>query len=212
MSKSYQKKKKQKSQPPSEDLKPIQIDETILSGQFTNKQRGHLNTDMMAAVTSLIQKFEDLGLTHPDGSLLGSDEFNIEAFEERIQKILGRKKIECTQQNLAKYCQSLQTTLQTPCYLTGREDFLWEEEYVFGEGSAKTYEQLKKKYPSHTDIFKFLKFSQTLSEIDGILVDVERTSDHKKFTLPLADLAATTPDSPNYPIIEDYCIWFINYD
>jgi hypothetical protein len=212
MSKSYQKKKKQKSQPPSEDLKPIQIDETILSGQLLNKQHGHLNTDMMAAVTHLLQKFEDLGLPRSDELLCEADGVNIKEFEGRIQKILGRKKIECTQQNLEKYAQFLQASLQSPCYLVGREDFPWEEECLLGEGSAREYEKLKKEYPSHTDIFKLLKISQTLSEIDGVLVEVERTSDHKKFTLPLADLAASLPDSPNYPVIEDYCIWFINYD
>ncbi|MGB3532325.1 MAG: calcium-binding protein [Microcoleaceae cyanobacterium] len=212
MSKSYQKKKKQKSQPPPEDLKPIQIDETILSGQFNNQQRSPINSDMIAAVTSLIEKFEDLGLTDSDGLLLGSDEFNIEEFETKIQTILGNKKIKCNQQNLKKYCNFLQTTLETPCYLTGRENFSWEEEYLLGSGTSRTYERLKKKYPTHTDTFKLLEFSQTVSEIDGIFVEVERTSDRQQFTLPLADLVALTPDSLNYSIIEDYCIWFINYD
>jgi hypothetical protein len=212
MSKSYQKKKKQKSQPPSEDLKPIQIDETILSGQYVNQQRDHLEVDLMSAVTSLLQQFEDLGLSPTDGLLFDADGFDIQEFEDKIQKILGRKDIECTPKNLAKYCKFIQTSLQTPCYLTGREEFPWEEEYLLGQGSARAYEKLKKKYPSHTDIFKLLKISQTLSEIDGILVDVERTSDHKQFTLPLADLAASSPDSPNYSVIEDYCIWFIHYD
>ncbi len=212
MSKSYQKKKKHKSQPPPEDLKPIEIDETILSGQFNCKQSGDMNFDMLAAVTNLIEKFEDLGLTSPEELLLSSNEFNLEEFEGRIQNILGSKKIKCTQQNLQRYFNSLQVTLQQPCYLTGRESFSWEEEYLFGEGSTRAYERLKTKYPAHTDVFKLLKFSKSLSEIDGILVEVERTNDQKKFTLPLADLTASTPDSPNYPIVEDYCIWFINYD
>ncbi|MGB3404138.1 MAG: calcium-binding protein [Microcoleaceae cyanobacterium] len=212
MSKSYQKKKKQKSPPPPEDLRPIQIDETILSGRFNYKQSSPIDSDMMAVVTRLIEKFEDLGLTGSDGLLLGSDEFDVEAFEARLQEILGRKNLESTPQNIKRYCHFLQANIQNPCYLTGRESFSWEEEYLFGSGSAKSYERLKKKHPTHTDIFKLLEFSQTFSEIDGILVEVERTSDQKKFTLPLADLAMSTVDSPNYSIIEDYCIWFINYD
>ena len=212
MSKSYQKKKKQKYNPPPDDLKPIQIDETILSGRFNYKQSSPVDTEMMAVVTRLIEKFEDLGLDCSDGLLLGSDEFDIEAFETRIQEILGRKKIECTPQNIKRYSHFLQTTLEIPCYLTGRESFPWEEEYLFGSGSSRSYERLKKKHPAHTDTFKLLALSQTFSEIDGISVEVERTSDQKKFTLPLADLATSTVDSPNHSIIEDYCIWFINYD
>jgi hypothetical protein len=212
MSKSYQKKKKQKSPSPPEDLRPIQIDETILSGRFNYKQSSPIDSDMMAVVSRLIEKFEDLGLTGSDGLLLGSDEFDVEAFEVRLREILGRKKIECTAQNVKRYCQFLQANIQNPCYLTGRESFSWEEEYLFGSGSARSYERLKNKYPTHTDTFKLLEFSQNISEIDGIVVEVERTSDHQKFTLPLADLATSTVDCSNHSIIEDYCIWYINYD
>ena len=98
-----------------------------------------------------------------------------------------------------------------PCHLTGQEDFLWEEEFVFGPGNKKEYEKLKKTRPSYTDIFNLLRFEDVISEESGILVEVQRIADQKKFTLPLADLEANDENSPNSQLLEDYAVWFINY-
>ncbi len=210
MSKSYQKKKNHKPQPPPADLEPIQIDEMVVTGQ-TSPPRGHQSPHLMQSIADLIETMEELGLGDAVGALPSSQEYDIEAFESRIQKILDSQTINCNQKNLKQYLKHLKTRLQIPCYLTGREDFPWEEEYVYGEGSQQAYEQLKQTYPSHTDQFKLLQFSDQPSADEGILVEVQRTCDQKKFTLPLAALEVTSSDSPDYPLVEDYCIWFINY-
>ena len=55
------------------------------------------------------------------------------------------------------------------------------------------------------------KFGEKFSEVDGLLVEVQRVSDQKTFILPLADLEVTDENSPNYELVEDYLMWFLNY-
>ena len=45
----------------------------------------------------------------------------------------------------------------------------------------------------------------------GISVNVKRVSDKRKFTLPLADLESTDKQSNNYQLLDDYSVWFVNY-
>jgi hypothetical protein len=45
----------------------------------------------------------------------------------------------------------------------------------------------------------------------GILVKVQRVSDKKRFTLPLAKLKTTEQKSPNHRLLDDYSVWFVNY-
>jgi hypothetical protein len=73
------------------------------------------------------------------------------------------------------------------------------------------YEKLKKTQPSYTDVFMLGKFGEKFSEVDGLLVEVQRVSDQKTFILPLADLEVTDENSPNYELVEDYLMWFLNY-
>jgi hypothetical protein len=44
----------------------------------------------------------------------------------------------------------------------------------------------------------------------GILVNLKRVSDKKKFTLPLAELKATDEKLKNYQLLDDYSVWFVN--
>lgn len=105
----------------------------------------------------------------------------------------------------------LQKNLEFPCYLTGIEDFSWEERYVFGGGNQKEYEKLKKTQPSYKDTFECIDFNRETDEGYGISVNVKRVSDKRKFTLPLADLESTDKQSNNYQLLDDYSVWFINY-
>ena len=97
-----------------------------------------------------------------------------------------------------------------PCQLTGIEDFEWEEYYVFGPGSKKEYEQLKKTQPSYTDKYELIDFEDEVDEFYGVMVNVKRLSDRKKFELPLADLEATDKKSDDYQLLDDYSVWFVN--
>ena len=106
------------------------------------------------------------------------DEF--EKQEKRIIAILGTKKLDVTRKTLSTYLKYLKNHIETPCQLTGIEDFEWEEAYVFGFGSKKEYQELKKTQPSYTDKFILIDFIDEIDyEYDGIFVNVQRLSDKK---------------------------------
>ena len=117
---------------------------------------------------------------------------------------------EVSRKSLERYFAHLKSNVKFPCYLTGIEDFPWEERYVFGYGNKAEYEKLKKKQPSYTDKFNLLNLDEEINEDYGLLVVVERISDNKKFTLPLADLKAIDEHSKNYQLLDDYSVWFVN--
>jgi len=132
---------------------------------------------------------------------------------KRVADILGciSEVSEVSVSSLSAYLAYLNKNLEQPCYLTGTEDFSWEEKYVFGYGSKQEYEKLKKKHPSYTDIFELLSLEDIVDEGYGILAKLKRTTDKKKFTLPLADLESTDKKSKNYQLIDDFSVWFSNY-
>jgi hypothetical protein len=103
-----------------------------------------------------------------------------------------------------------QKNIKRPCQLTGIEDFSWEEYYILGPGDKKEYEELKKTQPSYQDVYTFISFDDQVED-EGLMVKVIRISDRKQFVLPLADLKATDKKSPNYRLIDDYAVWFVNY-
>ncbi|MDF0555458.1 hypothetical protein [Kamptonema sp. UHCC 0994] len=204
MSKFDDKPNKTKSSAASPELKPIQLDETIVAGSKQNIGRSLKN------IFENLPNVHFLDLDDEDDDLEGTT-FDLDEFESKIQKILGVKNIDVSDKTLKKYLQYLKQNIKMPCHLTGQEDFLWEEEFVFGLGNKKEYEKLKKTRPSYTDIFNLLRFEDVISEESGILVEVQRIADKKKFILPLADLEANDENSPNSQLLEDYAVWFINY-
>ena len=131
--------------------------------------------------------------------------------ENRIIVILGTKKLDVTRKTLSTYLKYLKNHVEIPCQLTGIEDFEWEEAYVFGFGSKREYEELKKTQPSYTDKFNLIDFIDDIDgEYDGIFVNVQRLSDKKQFVLSLADLKSTDKKSKNYQLLDDYSVWFVN--
>lgn len=130
--------------------------------------------------------------------------------DKRISLILGDAQADVTEETLEQYLTYLKQHIELPCQLTGIEDFDWEEYYVFGPGDKKEYEKLKKTRPSYTDKFELVSFEDAVDEEVGILVNVRRLSDKKRFTLPLAELEATNEKSKNYTLLDDYAVWFVN--
>ena len=53
-------------------------------------------------------------------------------------------------------------------------------------------------------------FDDDIDEFYGVMVNVKRLSDRKKFELPLADLEATDKKSDKYQLLDDYSVWFVN--
>jgi hypothetical protein len=72
------------------------------------------------------------------------------------------------------------------------------------------YEELKKSRPSYQDVYKFISFDDQIEDMEGLMVKVKRISDRKQFVLPLADMKATDKKSPNYQLLDDYAVWFVN--
>jgi hypothetical protein len=91
--------------------------------------------------------------------------------DKRIIAILGTKKLDVTRKTLRTYLKYLKNHVEIPCQLTGIEDFEWEEPYVFGFGSKREYEELKKTQPSYKDKFNLIKFVDEIDDYyDGIFV------------------------------------------
>ncbi len=134
----------------------------------------------------------------------------IDKQDERISSIFGGEIPDVTEESLSTYLTYLKEHLELPCELTGIEDFDWEEYYVLGPGDQKEYERLKKTRPSYTDKYDLLSLADKVDGWVGILVNVKRGSDKKKFTLPLAELEATDERSKNYQLLDDYSVWFVN--
>lgn len=126
----------------------------------------------------------------------------------------SEEEADVTDDTLETYFDYLRQNLSMPCTLTGIEDmgcFGWEEYYTWGPGNKREHEKLKKKYPSYTDEYELLGFSDEIDWEEGIHVHVKRTSDRKKFTLPLSDLEDTDKQSRNAQLVNDYVTWFVNY-
>lgn len=137
---------------------------------------------------------------------------DFDAQEKRIAQALGKDEVsEVNEITLDRYIVYLKQNMEFPCYMTGIEDFSWEERYIFGPGSKAEYEKLKRTQPSYTDTFELLGFEEEVDEGYGILVKVKRVSDKKKFTMALADLEATNEQSANYQFLNDYSVWYVNY-
>lgn len=131
----------------------------------------------------------------------------------RVMKILNvvdEEDMDVNDDNLKTYFDYLNKRLDFTQLVTGSEDFRWEEYYVIGPGDPKEYEKLKKKYPSYTDHYQILNLDEYYYD-EGILINVKRISDKKKFTLPLAELKAVDKRSSNYQLLEDFSMWFWNY-
>jgi hypothetical protein len=89
--------------------------------------------------------------------------------------------------------------------------FGWEERYSFGFGSQAEYQRLRKEHAPFEDEYELKAFDARLEVEWDILVDVRRTSDGKRFTIPLSELEAVDETSQNYQLLNDYTVWFVNW-
>jgi hypothetical protein len=98
-----------------------------------------------------------------------------------------------------------------PCRVTGREDFPWEERFVFGYGNKREYERLKKTNPSYEDHFDLFGFEEKPEENEGIIAKIRRVTDQKEFVIGLDWLEPVAEKSPDHLLLEDYSMWYVNY-
>ena len=119
--------------------------------------------------------------------------------------------------NTKTYLEYLKAHIDHPCLVRGIEDFPWEERFVFGYGTEKEYNELKKTQPSCTDTYQILKLST--DEVSDwaptvgrdIVALARRVSDNREYLLGLSWLKAKDEESINYELLHDYSVWFVNH-
>jgi hypothetical protein len=138
---------------------------------------------------------------------------NFKNQEKRIDAIFQDKTEDLSKrlETIKIYKKYLDQNLSYPIELTGIEDFSWEEFYILGPGSQKEYEKLKKSNPSYTDTFNLEKIDERYDEYRGLIAKVIRTTDKKRFQIPLCNLKSTNKKSNNYKLLDDYSVWSVNY-
>jgi hypothetical protein len=139
-----------------------------------------------------------------------------DAQDARIAEIIGGDEEAPFDDCRDKFYDHIESSLRLPCYVTGIEDFHWEEYYVIGPGDREEHERLRKNQPSYEDIFELLAiedgvFSEWMMFPDEhVAAHVRRKSDGKKFHLGLAEIEAVDKKSKNYQLLNDYAVWFVN--
>ena len=136
--------------------------------------------------------------------------------DARIEAILGKGDCGTFDDALDRFYQSLSSTLELPCEVTGTEDFNWEEPYVFGAWDPEEYKRLRESQPSYEDRYDLLSIEKgVFSEWmlfggEDLGARVRRRSDGKEFILGLAELMVVNKRSANFQLLEDYAVWFVN--
>ena len=128
--------------------------------------------------------------------------------EQRIHAVLGNDN-ERTPKNARRYLVHLKKHLSLPLRVTGIEDFLWEEPYVFGYRDRNRYEEMKKTNPSYTDEFDLIDILDP--ESDDIIAKIRRVSDGQTFQMGLSWLRCVDKKSPDYVTLNGYSVWHVNY-
>lgn len=133
------------------------------------------------------------------------------AAEKRIAAVFGSDIApEVGKESLQIYRAHLLQHFDKETLLTGREDFLWEEFYVFGPGDEKEYEEMKKNRASYTDIFILIDIPEkTLGDHD-LIARVKRQSDRKKFDIGLSWLTTKKKKTDAYQVLDDFATWIVN--
>ena len=132
--------------------------------------------------------------------------------ERRIAKALDTREVpSVNKKNLLKYRKYLLVQLDKGAVLTGREDFPWEEKYIFGHGSKVEYEQQKKSNPSYKDEYNLIDISEKHLEDNDLVAQVERLSDRKRFEIGLSWLTTKDEKNKGFVLLDDFATWVCNW-
>ena len=218
MAKSKNKSNKNKSQPNIENLKPLEIEETI------EKLPPRATTNLDNFLANFPGKIVPIEV---GGKKVISIEFDLDdqewnedldedyeaEFQEYMEQLLGTKNIQVNKSNLKKYLTYLKKNLKLPCLVTGLDDLVLDEEDYQEFNQAKKKGDVSLTMPVEDETYKILGFNNYLDEKFGILVEVERspekrTKDKPRLTVPLVQLEGYDPTSEDYELLETYSIWF----
>lgn len=144
--------------------------------------------------------------------------YDFDQQEERLRQIFGTEEVPSVEADtLRTYFNYLKDNLEVPCLLTGIESmgyFGWEERFDFGYGSQAEYERLRKERGSYHDSYDLEQFEAVIDEVGwnvDIIVNVKRTTDGNRFTIPLSELEAVDQASDSYVLLNDYTVWMVNW-
>lgn len=118
---------------------------------------------------------------------------------------------EVSKESLMTYRSYLLQHLDKEADLTGREDFLWEEFYVFGPGDKNEYEELKKSRASYTDSFALIDIPKETIGGRDLIAKVRRLSDGKIFEIGLSWLTTKNKKTDAYQVLDDFATWIVNW-
>ncbi len=136
----------------------------------------------------------------------------MDADEARISKILETKEVPAvSEENLLKYRKYLLQHLDRKAILTGREDFPWEEKYVFGPYSRTEYEKLKRTNPSYTDEYELIDILENEIEENDLIAKIKRLSDRRIFAIGLSWLTTKKNNGKDYQLLDDFATWVVNW-
>lgn len=135
---------------------------------------------------------------------------------DRIKQVFGTDEISrVSGKTLNIYFEYLKERVDCPCMLTGIESlgfFGWEARFSFGRRSSEEeYKRLRQKEGSFRDKYELREFDAVVDEEWDILVNVQRIPYRKRFTIPLSQLQAVDKSSPNYQLLNDYTVWYVNW-
>ena len=133
-------------------------------------------------------------------------------FERPIAEALGTSSVpSVSKRYLFIYRQYITKRFHMNTLLTGREDFQWEEPFLFGYGKNSEYERLKRTRPSYKDKFLLtdIKHDELIQDKDLIAV-VVRQSDHKRFEIGLSWLTTMNKKAKAFRLLNDYATWIAN--
>ena len=136
----------------------------------------------------------------------------MDAVEVRIAKVFGKDEIpKVGRETLVKYRQHILHNLDRMAILAGREDFPWEEKYVFGGGSRVEYEKLKRTHPSYTDEYELIDILEDIIEENDLVSTLKRLSDGKRFRIGLSWLGTKNKKSKDHQLLDDFATWVANW-
>jgi hypothetical protein len=218
MAKSKNKSNKSKPKPKIENLKPLEIEETI--EKLPPRASTNLDT-FLGNFPGKIVPMQVGGKKVISIELdLDDEEWNEnwdadyeEEFEEYMRQLLGTQNTLINKTNLKKYLSYLKKSLNLPCLATGLDDMILDEEDYQDFNQSKKKRNVFLTMPVEDEIYKIIGFNNYFDEEFGILVEVEpspekRTKDKPILTVPLAQLEAYDPTSEDYELLETYSIWF----
>jgi len=136
----------------------------------------------------------------------------METSEARIAKIFNKNDVpKVCKETLLGYRQHILRDFDRTAILTGREDFPWEEKYVFGGGSRVEYEKLKRIHPSYTDEYELIDISEDIIEENDLVSALKRLSDGKRFEIGLSWLETKNKKSKDHQLLDDFATWVANW-